>query len=129
MSMTLSPLSNSIWALPPLGDAGRGAVAQTADAWLVQDAVSLSSEASVVAQLGMPNVDLPLYNAAGLLNQLVQSDTAPAVIPTPTAGSDITSLSQQLMDSAIVDTLLPLTPSMQACIACIRSLAPCKTLA
>lgn len=105
MSITFNPLTNPIWALPSLANAGAGMVAQSTDAGLVQDAVDLSSDAGVIAQLGVPNLTLPTYNAAGLFDQLVLGDTAPAALTIPAAGTDTQSIIQQLADSALVDTL------------------------
>jgi len=79
-------------------------VVQTADAGLAQTAVSLSAEGNIVATLGGGSSSSLTYDAAGLLNSLVQAGTATSSAQT-SGNSSNPATAQNSTDQGIVSTL------------------------
>ncbi len=91
-------------------------VAKTSDSSLSKTAVTLASDASVIATLGGAAGSTPVYDAAGMLNELVQagssatsssstdSSTATTTDSTTTSSTG-TQSSQESLDQAIVGSL------------------------
>ena len=80
-------------------------VAKTAEAGLAQTAVTLSSDGNIVAMLGGAASSSLTYNAAGLLNSLVQAGAATSSAQTSTASSNPQSSAQNSTNQAIANTL------------------------
>lgn len=83
---------------------GANSVAQTSDTGLTQIAINLSIAGNIVATLGGRYSSSQTYNAAGLLNSLVQAGTAPASAQT-TSNID-PQTAQDTTNQGIVGTLL-----------------------
>lgn len=80
--------------------AGTTSIAATKDPGLSQTAVSLAGDASVVATLGASTTPGTTYDAAGLLNSLVQAGNASANSSQPSAGNAAASAGQSAAGSS-----------------------------
>ncbi|HAT29545.1 MAG TPA: hypothetical protein DCW29_01435 [Janthinobacterium sp.] len=114
MSTSIASISASPPPLAPAAVNKPIPVAGTGNAGLASLAVSLSSEASVVATFGGSLTNLQVYSPQGLLNAILQAGTAPTPAAIPAVGSDATANAQQSqlsLDQAVVGTLSSATPA------------------
>lgn len=86
-------------------------VAQTNRPELARVATDLSIDASVVVAFGGSLNNALTYNAAGLLNTLVQAGTVSEPAEVPPIDSPAQSVIQQARDEAIISTLSPVPSS------------------
>lgn len=101
---------------PPVGSSSAYAVApptvsdvaSTSNVGLAATAVSLASDASVIATLGATPPASDLYDAKGLLNSIVQAGTA-ATVPSQTGGDTSPASAQSSLDQAVIGSLSPAT--------------------
>lgn len=102
---TIAGISSLGSSLYNLASTGGTPVAQTNNAGLAQTAVDLAAAGSVVATLG-GGASAPLtYDAAGLLNTLVQAGTAPSSVPPASSSGSTPQSAQNSTDQAILNTL------------------------
>ncbi len=80
-------------------------VARTSNVALAAQATSLSVTAGVVATFGGTSSSLGLYSPAGMLASITQAGTLTDPIAVPEAGTDTSTLVQNLADQAISGTL------------------------
>jgi hypothetical protein len=83
-------------------------VAKTSDTSLSTTAVALASDASVIATLGGSSGSTLVYNAAGVLNELIQAGTSAASsssADSSATGSTGSQASPDSLDQAIVGSL------------------------
>jgi hypothetical protein len=102
MTSIASALPASIYS-NPADNAGGVSVAKTSNGGLSQTAVTLASDASVIATLGATSGATPIYDATGMLNSLIQAGTSAASSPS-NASSDFQNAPPSL-DQAIVSSL------------------------
>ncbi len=88
----------------PASNTAANPVAQTSNSGLVQEAASLSAIGNIVTTLGGGSTSSLTYDAAGLLNTLVQAGTASSSSQT-TANSANPASAQNSTDQGIVNTL------------------------
>lgn len=85
----------------PLG----GLVAKTSDSGMADTAVSLSAEADLVATLGGGALSTVTYDAAGLLNTLMQAGSASPTTQVADNSADPQAAAQNSTDQGIVGLL------------------------
>lgn len=108
----------------PAANVGGSLPAQTSDAGLVQSAVSLSSQGSIVASLGGGSSSPVTYDAAGLLNSLVQAGTPPSTALTVGNNANPQTTAQNSTNQAIVSAM----PSAPATSGIYNSSGPLQSL-
>ena len=110
--MTISsvlPAGSYQQSTPAAGTGATPVVAKTSDASLAQTAVTLSADAGIVAALGASTSGAPTYNAAGLLNALVQAGH-PSASSSQASTTTAPQTAQQNQDQAIAGSL-PSSPA------------------
>ena len=102
---SLSTLAPSVISAPATGQTTIPSNSPTGNnPMLVQEAVTLSSEAAAVNSLGIGAAG-PLYDATGLLQQLSAAGTLQGPSLSPSAGEDVASTVQAYQDMNVVATL------------------------
>lgn len=101
---SVAPPNFNGYAVPSTGTAAIS-VAKTADTGLAQTAVNLSSEANVVATLGGGSPSAVTYDAAGLLNILIQAGAAPSITQGADNSANPQTTARNSTDQSIVNTL------------------------
>jgi hypothetical protein len=102
----------SISGQPPVGSSSAypaaspsvSNVAATSNVGLSVTAVSLASDAGVIATLGATSPPSYTYDAKGLLNSLVQAGTA-ATVPPQESGATSAAAAQSSLDQAVLGSL------------------------
>ncbi|MBV8623493.1 MAG: hypothetical protein JO174_08410 [Herbaspirillum sp.] len=105
-STTSSPASSSSSSSPTPVDTTSNPVSTTNDPAALQQALELSSEASVIVTLGgsSSSSDSLTYNAAGLYNSFVNAGSSANITPDTTQNQATQSLQQGELDSISATT-------------------------